>query len=400
MKKEIWITGIGTITTHGLTGEEFWNAVSKGTPCEKGSLAKLTGGAVYIDEDKAQKRGTFVHKKKSYTDQRRMFAIEAVGRALEDAGLTGKRNMGALVSCSKCTLGRSERWMSAVKKLYSYDHSSVFNVPIAGSVEIPCLYLLKKFGFRGPSLNVTAGCATGLMAIIVASRIILCGDADCMVAGGVEVIPEEAFYASYRTMNVLTDEYAHFRPYHRDRNGFFISEGSGVVVLESAESARKRGKIPYAIIEDWVALNDPSGMTSMDEQGSVISEMLTRLTDKGKIHIDYINTHGTGTKLNDLAETRGIKNAFGKSAYSIPCSATKPVTGHMLGATSAVEFIATVLSLRNNSIPPTIRLDDPDPECDLDFTPEKCVNKELERAITLSYGFGGPMAGILLRKWN
>lgn len=400
MNKELWITGIGLVTPHGSSVDKFWKNIIGGCPCEEADLAESKNGVIHINEKKLQSHGKFIHKKKPYSDQRRAFVHEASGLAIEDAGLAERLDLGAIISCARPTMGRSEKWVKAIKHLVEGYYTPDFNAPIAGSVEIPCVYLLKKFGFKGPSLSLSASCVTGLMAIITACRIILSGDSDIMLGGGVEVIPETAFLSSYKNMNVLTDDYGNFKPFHKNRNGFFISEGSGVVVIETAQSAKKRGKKPYAVIDGWSVLNDPSGMTSMNPDGEVIAEILSRLTDKGTNPTDYINLHGTATKMNDIAETRAIKKVFGEKAFDIDLSATKPLTGHMLGAGSAVESIITVLSVYNQEIPPTIRLDDPDPECDLNYNPEKPKKKELVNAINLSYGFGGPMAGILFRKFD
>jgi|GEM_PF-2200231 len=400
MKKDIWVTGIGLVTPHGTSADRFWKSIVAGCPCEEGDFAVKQKGVVYINDKKLQLHGRFVHKKKPYADQRRAFVHEAAGLALEDAGLAGMLDLGAIISCARPTMGKSEKWLSAMRCLLAGEESPDFNAPIAGSVEIPCVYLLKKFGFRGPSLSLSASCTTGLMSIIAASRIILHEDADIMLAGSVEVIPESAFLASYNNMKVMTDEYKNFRPFHRNRNGFFISEGCGVMVLETAQSAKKRGKKPYAVIENWAVLNDPVSMTSMNPDGEVIAQIISRLTDNGANMADYINLHGTATKLNDIAETRAIKRVFADKSAELDLSATKPLTGHMLGAVSAVESIITVLSIHNQEIPPTIRLNDPAPECDLNYNPMKSKKKILKNAVNLSYGFGGPMAGILFRKYN
>ncbi|MEW6535892.1 MAG: beta-ketoacyl-[acyl-carrier-protein] synthase family protein [Candidatus Auribacterota bacterium] len=398
MNRDIVITGLGVVSTHGVTLDRFWQAVKEGCPCEEGDFAQPYKKSVFIDDKKLRKAGQFINKRKSFSDDRRAFVFEAAGRALEDAGVSDRFDLGVVIGCSKPTMGRAKRWMEAVKAMKKYEESSVYNVPIAGSVEIPSLYLVKKMFLTGPSLNVTAGCATGLMSVNTACRLIMMGDADIVIAGGVEVIPETTFYACYENMGVLTDSFKHFRPFHKDRNGFIIGEGCAVVILETEESARNRGRKPYCKIEKWAALNDPTGYTKMNPDGAVISELINRLTNNNAYPIDYVNTHGTATRMNDPAELRAFKRSFNDKAGSMSFSATKPVTGHMLGATSAVELAICVLALQHQAVPPTIRLDEPDVECTIDLTPQKARHKNLERVMTLSYGFGGPMAGIVLKR--
>lgn len=397
MNCDVWVTGIGVVTPHGLKIDDFWGAVKDGKSCEKGILAEQKPSVVYIDEDKLKKSGMFINKKRSFPDRRRTFVIEAVKRAMIDAGIAGRSDAGVIVSCSKPTLGKTEKWLNASKCMMLNQETSDYDVPIAGSVEIPCLSILKKIGFTGPAYNVTASCVTGLMSIISAARHIYIGDADIMIAGATEVVPELTYLSAYRNMGIITDDYQNFRPYHVNRNGFFISEGCGIVVLESAESARKRNKTPYAVIKKWVACSDPVGLASMSLDGAVISHILSSLVSDNNIP-DYINTHGTATRMNDLAEARAIKNVFKHNTKKILCGSTKPQTGHMLGVSSAIEFIIASLALYNQEIPPVINLDDPDPECDLNFPLEGSIRKEINRVISLSYGFGCTMAGILLER--
>ena len=181
---------------------------------------------------------------------------------------------------------------------------------------------------------------------------------------------------------------------------FFISEGCGMLVLESYSSAKKRNAKIHAVIKDYMRLSDPFSVTGMDPEGSVIAEMFSRLKKKSGVTVDYINCHGTATKLNDKAETIGIKKAFGKDAGLISLSSVKPLTGHMLGASSVMEVICTVLAMSNGFVPPTIRLDKPDKKCDLNFTPCKINQREINYAVSSSYGFGCSIAGLLMERSN
>ena len=396
MNDEIWITGIGLVTPQGITVDSNWKAVCQGRPCEDGALATpFADKIVYIDEPKFLATSASAKAHNTNTDIRFLFSHEAASQAINDARLDSLKDAGVVVCCGKPTTGKQNKWLKAQTDTI---HSFNSDIVLSTGIEHPVSQLAAQFGFEGPLLNVTAACATGLISIISAARIIRHGDADIMLAGAVEIAPDNCFLASYINMKTITDSFAHFRPFHTHRNGFFASEGSAMLILESAESARHRGVTPYAVIEDWCSLNDPSGLTAMDEDGIVITEILSRLSKNTEKTIDYINTHGTATLLNDRAEIRGIQKAFGSKVDELYLGATKPLTGHMFSVTGAVETIFTALTLQHQIIPPTIRLDEPDPECNLYFPTHLSTTKKIDRAISLSYGFGGPMAGILLRK--
>lgn len=396
IRSSVVITGMGVVTPHGCSIDSLHDAIVTGSPCEDGALAMRKNGVVAIDHDCLSSNAQYLEKKDLSMDDRRAYIREAAGRAWTQASLSPSENIGVAIGCGKPMMGRSERWIKAMNKLSNYSDDPVFNVPIAAGVEVPSVYVAKQFDLRGPLLNVTAGCTTGLLDIIAAARILMMGDADIMIAGAVEVIPEQAFLPCYKNMKALTDAYEQYRPFHKQRNGFFISEGAAVVVLETEQSAQKRGVQPLARIEQWCCLNDPSGLTAMNEDGLIISELFKRLSNAGHIPIDYVNLHGTGTMMNDRAEAAAVCRVFGAHRHRMSFSSTKPITGHMLGATSALEVIISVLALLHNVVPPTIRLDDPDDFCDFDLTPLTSVKKELKRVMSVSYGFGGPMAGIRL----
>lgn len=395
---DIAITGIGTVTPHGLDSDSFFEAISSGVPCEQGVFAQCIDGAVYINDRKFLNQRKSDNRKRIGKDHRRAFVLEAACRALDDAGIDDLTGIGCTISCARPTLGRAQRWYNAISCLRRGEESSDFNVPIAGSVEIPGTYVMKQLGIDGPSLAVSGGCTTGLLSVLAGCRIIIQGQAQRVIAGAVEVVPERAFMAGYRSMKVLTDSYEHFRPFHRHRNGFFIAEGAGIVILESADSARSRGRIPYATVENWCSLCDPTGMTSMNTEGSVIKELISRLTDHCSVPVDYVNCHGTGTIMNDRAESKAIAESFGVRRSDVSCSSIKGQTGHMLGVSSIIELIATTLAVKHDIVPPTIRLDDTDIAYGLDYTPIEPRTRTVNRAISLSYGFGGAMSAILLAK--
>jgi len=400
MKDGVCITGMGAVTAHGLTLESILTCLREGIPCEEGDFAHRVYGSVFINETKFLENCLFYHENGLDDNFRDAYALEAAQRALLDAGVQSVENIGAVISCSRPTFGRKDRWCKAVNKKLTKKSLNSENIAVMSRVDMPSLYVRRKLGIRGPGCCVSSGCVTGLMSVIQACQMIQRGEAEIVIAGAVEIVPGKAFMASYKNMGVLTGSYETFRPFHTARNGFFISEGCGMVVLESYKSAIKRNRKIHAVIKDYMRLSDPLSVTGMDPEGAVIAEMFSRLKDKSGFPIDYINCHGTATKLNDPAETIGIKKAFGKNAGSISLSSVKPLTGHMLGASSVIEIICTALVMNNGFVPPTIRLDNCDKQCDLDFTPCKIKRREINYAISASYGFGCSIAGLLMERSN
>lgn len=276
-------------------------------------------------------------------------AREAMNKAISDAGLSRLDDVGVTISSSK---GR----------------------------DMPSL-----IGTNAPVINVISACATGLNSIIIGVNIIRTGRAKIVLSGGVDSCLNEFMLSGYRKLGVLARD-GICRPYSKNRSGFVISDGACVIVLEELEHARQRRAKLYGEITGWAALSDAYHITSMDPSGEAIAHAI-RLCIGG--HIDYINTHGTGTIENDLIETRAIKKIFG---YDVPLSSTKGVTGHMLGASGALEFVIGLLAMKEGFIPPTANLDEPDPLCDLDYTPNIGRRHTINRFLTLSYGFGGHVA--------
>jgi len=262
-----------------------------------------------------------------------------------------------------------------------------------------------KYGFSGPNFSISTACASGNHCIGEAFKIIQRGDAEVMVAGGAEAAITPlglAGFCSMRALSTRNNEPAKAsRPFDKQRDGFVIGEGAGVVVLEKWERARKR-KVPiwgeiigFGMSEDAYHITQPIG------DGRGLRESMRRALLDAKIPIekvDYINAHGTSTPLNDKIETRAIKNLFGKNAYRIPVSSTKSMTGHLLGATGGVEMIACLLALKKAIIPPTINYEESDPDCDLDYVPNQSREVKLRVAMSNSMGFGGHNAVLLLKK--
>ncbi len=261
------------------------------------------------------------------------------------------------------------------------------------------------FHLHGPNTTVATACATGANAIGDAGRLIQLDLADVMVAGGSEAALCELGMASFcaaRALSTRNDDPTHAcRPWDKDRDGFIMSEGAGVVILEEFEHARKRGARIYAELIGYGMSGDGYHITAPEPEGiGATQSMRLALKDAGinAEQVDYINAHGTSTQLGDLAETRAVKAAFGAHARKLAISSTKSVLGHLLGASGGVEAVLTSLVVNRNLLPPTINLDDPDPECDLDYVPHKARDRRVEYAMSNSFGFGGHNASLLFKK--
>ena len=251
-------------------------------------------------------------------------------------------------------------------------------------------------GARGPNMAVVSACASGADAIGQAANWVRQGDAVAVLAGGTEAGITStgiAMFAAARALSTRNDDPAHAsRPFDRDRDGFVAAEGSAVLVLEEREHALARGATIYAELLGYAASADAYHITAPEPSGDGAIRCVRRALERAELGVDdiqYINAHGTGTPLNDLSETRALKNVFGESAYTVPISSTKSMTGHMLGAAGAFEAMVTILAMRDGFLPPTINLEHPDPECDLDYIPNVGRAVEARLAMTTSFGFGG-----------
>ena len=257
-------------------------------------------------------------------------------------------------------------------------------------------YISIKYGFKGPNFCITSACASGTHSIGEAARMITYGDADVMLAGGseasIELLGVAGFAALRATSRRNDDPEGASRPFDKDRDGFVMSEGSGVVVLESREHAESRGANIYCTVAGYGRTGDAYHITAPDTSAEQSARgMALAIEDAGLniSDIDYINAHGTSTPYNDKGETKAIKNLFGNKAYDLAISSSKSMTGHMLGATGAVESIICALSIRDSVVTPTINYTTPDPDCDLDYVPNKLRKMDVNAALNNSLGFGG-----------
>ncbi|CUH95613.1 3-oxoacyl-[acyl-carrier-protein] synthase 2 [Propionispora sp. 2/2-37] len=412
LKKRVVITGLGAISPVGIGKEEFWNAILAGK-CGIGRISRFdpTEYSTQIaGEVKDFDPVNYIDKKEAKRmDRATQFAIAATKLAFEDAKIDleaeDRTRVGTLIGTG---IGGIETLHEQYKILFEKGPNRVspFFVPmmignmVAGQTSI-------TFGLQGPNSCVVTACATGTNAVGDAFRIIQRGDADVMVAGGTEAAISPAAVAGFCSMKAMStrndEPEKASRPFEKDRDGFVMGEGAGIVVLESLEHALSRGAHIYAEIAGYGYNADAYHITAPAPEGvqqAKCMEMALRDAGLKPEEADYINAHGTSTPLNDKNETLAIKSLFGKHAYDMAVSSIKSMTGHLLGAAGGIECIATALTIADDIIPPTINYDTPDPELDLDYVPNEARSRVVNVALSNSFGFGGHNATILLKKYQ
>ena len=410
-ERRVVITGLGVVTSLGETADAMWDNV-----CAARSGISLIrrwdttkypvkfGGECFdfditkygVDPREAKRMDRFAH-----------FGLAASVTAVADSGLDFARESihrcGVIIGSG---IGGIETLEEQKKILDSrgVGRVSPFTVPrlmvnaASGNVSI-------RFGIRGPNTAVATACATGSNSIGDAMRFIQHDMADVMIAGGSEAALCELGMASFMAARALSsrndDPPRGSRPWDKDRDGFVMSEGAGVVILEELEHAKKRGARIYAEVVGYGMSGDASHITAPLEGGegaAMAMKLALKDAKAAPSDVNYINAHGTSTPLGDIAETRAIKATFGEHAKRLPVSSTKSQMGHLLGASGGVEAVITALTVYRNLIPPTINLDNPDAECDLDYVPHKARDLKVTYALTNSFGFGGHNACLLMKK--
>ncbi len=410
MTKRVVITGIGPITPIGTGKDAFWEGLRTG---ESGvrrvdDLVDLDGIDVKIG---APVRGFdplehMDRRRARRIDRSAQFGLVAAKLALADAGLNpgdlDPERSGVIAGTG---IGGLETMSANFKVLFEQGPRRVspFFIPrlmpnaVAGEIAI-------EYGLRGSNFGVVSACASSAHAIGIAGELIRSGFIDVAVAGGAEAVLLRIAFAGFAQLGALSrrnDDPAHAsRPFDRDRDGFVIGEGAGILIMEEEEHARARGARIYAELAGFGMSDDAYHITAPSPDGagaaSAIRMALAR-AGVGPDDVDYINAHGTSTMLNDRSETAAIKLALGEAAHRVKINSTKSQIGHLLGAAGAVEAIATLLAMKNGLIPATINYENPDPECDLDYTPSP-TEKEIEIALSESFGFGGQNAALLFRR--
>jgi 3-oxoacyl-[acyl-carrier-protein] synthase II len=409
-KRRVVITGLGMVSPVGLSVAESWENILAGksgiAPIEHFDVSEYSvrfGGSVrgfditeYISAKDAKKMDPFIH-----------YGIAAGIQAVRDAGLEvteeNAERIGVAIGSGIGGLGGIEKGHGALLKggprkvSPFFVPSNIINM-ISGNLSI-------VFGMKGPNIAITTACATATHSIGDAARMIAYGDADAMVAGGAEAATTPTGlggFAAARALSTNNDNpQGASRPWDKDRDGFVLSDGAGVVVLEEYESAKARGAKIYAEVVGYGMSGDAYHMTSPAPGGEGAARcMKAALRDAGMNpeDVDYINAHGTSTPAGDVGETQAMKTAFGDAATKVAVSSTKSMTGHLLGAAGGIEAVFSALALRDQVAPPTINLDNPDPECDLDYVPHTAREMKIDVAMSNSFGFGGTNGTLIFRK--
>lgn len=410
--RRVVVTGMGVVSPVGIGLEAFWESLKAG----RSGVARITsfdptGFPSQIGaEVKGFEPGRYMDKK----DARRMdrftqFAVASTAEALQMARLDLSRIDPDRVGV---TYGTGIGGMQTLTEQFEVlrqkgpDRVSPFFVPMMiGNMAAGQIAIL--FGAKGPNTTVVTACASSTNAIGDAFKVLQRGDADVMIAGGSEAAFVPLAYAGFCAMRALStrnDEPERAsRPFDRERDGFVMGEGSGTVILETLEHALGRQAPILAEVVGYGMTADAYHITYPAPEGEGgARSMLRALADAGlgPQDVDYINAHGTSTEANDKFETMAIKKVFGQRAYSIPISSTKSMTGHLLGAAGAIEFIASVLTIRDGIIPPTINYEFPDPECDLDYVPNEARKARVRVALSNSFGFGGQNATLIVKAYE
>ena len=410
MKIRVAITGMGVITPVGNDLRTTWSMCKNGqsgighiTRFDASAFPSRIAGEVKSFDPLQYMSVKETHK----TDPFIQYAIAAALMAADDAQFKinpqSAFRVGVLVGSGRGGVTTTEKNMKALLAKGPRGVSPFFT-PMS-LVNMASGYISMKLKAKGPCLDVSTACATGTHALGEAMKIIQRGEADVMIAGGAEAPLTPLILAGFcqaRAVSHRNDEPTKAsRPFDRERDGFVLAEGAGVLVLEELRHAQKRGAKIYAELAGYGLTSDAYHYTQPDPSGDGPSQaMKLALSDAGirPEEIDYINAHGTSTEPNDRIETIAIKKAFGKHAHTLAVSSTKSMLGHMLGAGGAVEAALTALAITEGVIPPTINLESPDPECDLDYVPNKARKQELRAALSNSLGFGGMNASLVLKK--
>jgi len=409
-RKKIVITGVGVVSPIGSGKTEFWNALKEGR--SGAGLVSFFDTAAYpsrIDAEVKNFQPELYVEKKSLKrmDRFTQFAMAAAHLAIEDSKLDpAKENLervGVIVGSGIGGLQtiEDEHAMLAAR---GPKRVSPFLIPRLISNIAPGEIAI-KWGFTGPNYAVSSACSTANHAIGDAMRLLRYGDADVMVAGGTEAAITPLGYAGFCQARALTERNDEpqraSRPFDLNRDGFLMGEGAGIVVLETEEHALARGAFIYGELAGYGATDDAYHITAPNPEAICAIRAMKAAIADAQLQpgdINYINAHGTSTPLNDKTETKAIKAVFGENAYKIPISSTKSMTGHLLGAAGGVELIATLLCMQNNLIHPTINLETPDPECDLDYVPNKARPATITAALSNSLGFGGHNAVLVVKR--
>jgi 3-oxoacyl-[acyl-carrier-protein] synthase II len=433
-KKRVVITGIGPVTPVGIGKEAYWESLVQG----KSSFKRIE----FPGRDMSQYRcqiaapiegfdlGQYVERSKhsKYFGKTSQYAIAAAKVALEDAGIQFERNdagtknpheqkseyrlkgidpfhigviLGVSVESMEILEHYHERFLSrGTRGISPFALPNIYLSAITSHVA-------QYFTIRGTSFALSTACASATHAMANSFLQIQGGMEDVVVTGGSDACLTPYVFGGFDVLRAMStrndDPQRACRPFDRERDGFVMAEGAGVLIFEELEHARRRGARIYGEVAGFGMTADAFHLTEPDPDGKTLGKAVRNALETAGVHpdeVDYINPHGTATPLNDKVETKMIKDVFGKKAYQIPISSTKSVTGHMMGAAGGVEAIAVVLTIQKGTIHPTVNYEFPDPECDLDYVPNEARKKEVRIGLSISAGFGGVNSAILIKKFE
>ena len=412
MQRRIVVTGLGLVTPLGIGIDNVWTKILAGEsgigPITRFDVSrhetKIAGEVKdfnpeeYVPHKEVKKMDLFIH-----------YSLAATKVAMDDAGLNMEKEeadrVGVVVGTGLGGLPTIEKYHQVLMER-GPDRITPFFIPMLLANLAPGQIAIQH-GIKGPNLCIVTACATGGHCIGEAFRIIAYGDADVCIAGGTEANLTPLTVGGFNAMRALSrrndEPEKASRPFERDRDGFVVAEGGGIVILEELGHALQRGARIYAEVIGYGYNGDAYHITAPAPEGEGFIRCINMALKNAGIapsEVDYINAHGTSTDLNDLNETIAIKAVFGGKAKSIPVSSTKSMTGHMLGGAGAVEAVFSVLSIRDQICPPTINYDNPDPECDLDYVPNVARKHAITVAMSNSFGFGGTNAVLLFRRFE
>ncbi|MBU3665065.1 MAG: beta-ketoacyl-ACP synthase II [Chthoniobacterales bacterium] len=409
-ERRVVITGIGVVSPIGNDLPTFWESLKAGRsgigPITLFDAArvdcKIAGEVRGFDAVKYYKTPKDVRRTDRYTQ----LAVGAAKMSLDDSGIdlsaTDLDRAGVMIGSGVGGLATMEEQIAKTLER-GPDRTSPFMIPMMIS-NMASGFISMEHGLRGPNMAIVTACATANHCMGEAWRIIKFGDADVMLAGGSEACIVQVGIAGFSAMRALSlrndaPEKAS-RPFDKDRDGFVMGEGAGVLILEEYEHAKRRGAKIYCEIAGYGLTADAYHMSAPMPEGEGAARCMRMAMDHAKINpgdVDYINAHGTSTPIGDICETKAVKHAFGAHASKVLVSSTKSMTGHLLGAAGAVEMAACVMAMRDGIVPPTINLDNPDPECDLDYVPNKAREHKVTVALSNSFGFGGHNSSVLIK---
>ena len=412
MKRRVVVTGVGLVTPLGIGVKKTWESLCAG----KSGISDITRFDVsnfqtkIAAEVKDFHSEDFLPKKEAKRTERFIaYAVAASRMAVEDAKLAiDDSNADRVGVITGCGLGGLSILEDTCSKLSNQGPKRIspFFIPMMIGNMAPGMISI-HFGAKGPNASLATACAAGAHAVGDSYKLILNGEADAMITGGVESVVNPTCIAGFNAMKALStrndEPEKASRPFDRDRDGFVVGEGCGIMIIESLDHALERGAKIYAEITGYGMSGDGYHMTAPPPDGSGAARCMTAaLADSGLTpdSIDYINAHGTSTPLNDLSETLAIKSLFKDHAYKLAISATKSMTGHLLGGAGGIETIFTALAISEGRLPPTINQDNSDEECDLDYVPNVVREASIEHAMTNSFGFGGTNASLILSKYH